>query len=1203
MWNILMKSALIIPLLAILSVSYPRHSGDYLNKVITKLQTPHIKWAKPYALGKVKVLFIVPRCIAPREIIELWQRFDVDFEAFTIAHSGLLSFESDPGAAPYDLAVEGTSIEEKSREIIEKLGKKYDAFVFANASFDVLPKEAQYKILKQVADGAGLLFVYGRYTKLPIFKRPIHEQREFIFSGVPFLGLDFFKEPQFLKALKVNKADELPSKLVETFRFGKGRIAVIQYGVGSSTYYGGHGLTPPERYSPNWHANYEYYLSLVFKSLLWTIPNKLPKISFTSLPKDGFEIDRSRLPQKLEIILQNLYGRGLKANLLAIIRDKTNKVEFSRVFPISLNSGKNALSIELPRLKCGGHFLDFIVTSPSGTENWGSVYFEVNSSLKISEFSSEREFYENGEVLGVNAVLSEQPKSQANFIIKLIDTNGRVWKKMDLPIQANQKVVQFSLNLDCPITIASMVQGELIVKGEIVDEKSFYIFIARRKIEEFLSILWGGIGCANTGLGWMAYKQLRRAGFNAILAHPSGDGSMERVLALCDFPLVCYSYRIMGGADEKGWRKDHWIRDIEDGCFYNPQLQNKAKEIVLKRIAPAMPYGVLIYSLGDENYFDYNSGFSPIALEAFRQFLQKRYGSIDNLNRIWGTNYADWSQIELLPTDEAIKRGLWAMVHEHMSFNEAEYADYHHFLANAIKSADKFAKVGAEGSLSGDLELTIKGLEFWGPYEEKRTNELLRSIAPKSLVRGNWWGGYVGSHGARAGAVILWRQLLSGAVNSSLFFNAIQSEGLLATELSYAEYFEKMLPELREIYDGIGLLIAESEVPHDGIAIHWSQASEHSVRLFSNLGTPSQSQGNLLHLLDKCGFGYRYLTTRQIENGEINRGDCRILFLGCSQAISEREAKEMQKFVKNGGIVIADVAAGIMDGYCRKLWEKDQWSSKLDELFGIERKGEPFAKQVKGSISVSLKNMKLELNDFTFRLDSSVFSAKQAFASIDGSPILIANNYGSGMAIMLNFPFPHPDSPQSIEFMRALLAIFGIKPFCRLRNEKGYFFRRFRNGEVVLIGVVRESETASETELLLENPAFVYDVRLGKFLGKLSSIVIPKDGQKVRIFALLPSLTQKFSITALGKEHKLGNLVKVLVKIGDGIRMEKRIIRLKVFRPDNTEAAYYRSFLSINGEKSLGIIPLAFNDPKGKWKVVATDVVTGVSGSATFIVR
>ncbi len=66
-----------------------RHDGAYLNKVTTKLETAHTKWAKPYARGRLKVLFVIPRTVAPREIVELWQRFDIEFEAVPIAHSSL----------------------------------------------------------------------------------------------------------------------------------------------------------------------------------------------------------------------------------------------------------------------------------------------------------------------------------------------------------------------------------------------------------------------------------------------------------------------------------------------------------------------------------------------------------------------------------------------------------------------------------------------------------------------------------------------------------------------------------------------------------------------------------------------------------------------------------------------------------------------------------------------------------------------------------------------------------------------------------------------------------------------------------------------------------------------------------------------------------------------------------------------------------
>lgn len=607
--------------------------------------------------------------------------------------------------------------------------------------------------------------------------------------------------------------------------------------------------------------------------------------------------------------------------------------------------------------------------------------------------------------------------------------------------------------------------------------------------------------------------------------------------------------------------------------------------------------------MGDENYYDYKSGFSPIGQRAFRECLKKHYGTLESLNKEWGANYADWSQIELLPREEALKRGLWQMVHERMSFCESEYADYHHFLSDAIKSVDRFARVGAEGSEPGDLEKTIDGLEIWGPYADKRGNELLRSLAPRGLVRGNWWGGYVGSHEARAGAVILWNQLLNGAVNTSLFFAAIGAEGLFATDLSFAAYFEKMLPDLREIYGGIGQLIAASEVPHDGIAVHWSQANEYAATLFSALGSPTQSQGNLLGLLDRCGFGYRYVTTRMIENGELQKGKYRVLFLACSQAISDKEAQAIREFVRGGGTVIADVAAGIMDGHCGPLWKtqdatRNTWHGQLDDLLGITRTGEPRLKQATANVTVG----NISLSDFPFRLDASVAS-RRALASVDGVPVFAVNRTGKGGAVFLNFPFPNPEHPRGTAFLKSLLAGAGLKPSCELLNSKRLTFQRFRNGDLTLIGLVRESETADNATLKLSPPAYVYDVRAGKLLGKVASLSIPKDGQRARLFSVLPAPTQRLSVQ-VGKQCRRGEILRARLRLEiGGVKPTGRIVRVQLIRPDGTEATAYRSYVTLQGAEAEVTIPFALNDPVGTWTLIATDVATGVSGRASLTLR
>ncbi len=1192
-------TACLAALLLVAGVAHARHNGDYLNQVTTKFETPHITWAKPYSGGPLKVLFVVPRTFAPREIVELWQRFDLDFQAVTIAHSGLLSFESDAGAAPYDLAVEGTSIEEKTEEILSKLDRPCDAFVFANASFDVLPMEAQYKILRRVADGAGLLFTFGRNTRLPLFSKPTTDGRDAIFSGVPLAGLDYFGEADVLKAFNVPKPADLPPKLVETFSFKQGRVAVINWGRGSGTYYGGQGLTPPERYSLDWPADYEYGLSLVFKALLWTVPSREPSVQLTGLPEDGSHLDRAALPKGLALGVRCAKAGGLKGTLAVTIRDKTNAEELKQDLPLALQQGDNTVTVPVPALKAGGHFLDLIVRSAAGAEQWGSVFFTVDSPLTLSAFGAEREFYERSEPARVKASLSAPAPAGTKLRVSLTDTDGRRYEAHEVAVPAGKTEAQLDCRFDHACTIASRLHGDLVVGDAVVDAKDQLLFVPRRSSDEFRSVIWGVGG--DTGLTWLAVRQLRDAGFNGMLNHPSADGDTERLFALGDFPLVCYSYRIMGDTDAKGWRKDAWVRDVDDACFYNPELQQKARDVVLGRIKPVIPYGPSLYTLGDENYFGYESGYSPIGLRAFRDYCRKQYPSLDALNREWGTTYADWDQVELLLQAEALKRGLWPMIHEHMGFNETEYADYHHFLTQAIKGADRFAKVGAEGSVPGDLEKTIAGLDIWGPYEDKRGNELLRSLASHDLVRGNWWGGYVGSHGARAGAAIVWDQLLNGFVNTSLFFAATGSEGLFATDLSYAGFFEKMLPELREIYGGTGQVISASEVPDDGIAIHWSQANEHAATLFSSLGSPNASQGNLLGLLDRSGFGCRYVTTSGIESGALRRSGYRVLFLACSEAISDAEAQAIRDFVAAGGTVVADVAPGLLDGHCRRLWptagDAAPWRGQLDDLLGLSRTGEPKSKQVTGSLSVPFGGRPLALSDFPFRMDTT-FTATHALGNVAGTPVFVTGQAGKGAIILLNFTFPSPEHPQAQAFMGSLLAGLGLQPFCELPGGKGYSFRRLRNGDLNLVGVIRQAETAGDATLQLSQPAFVYDVRAGKPLGKQTSLPIGKAGPRVRLFAVLSAPTEGLAIAAPNRVVRGGVLTAQLTLKTGGVKPAGRVLRVQLFRPDKREAMPYRSFVTLATAEGRVSVPFALNDPTGLWTLTATDVATGASASS-----
>ncbi|MDP6355700.1 MAG: hypothetical protein QF473_11385, partial [Planctomycetota bacterium] len=90
--------------------------------------TPHIPWAKPYARGPVRALFITHRN-AMREVIEIAQRLSMDYKVFAAETDKQL------GLADQDkwwkLTMKGTTTTELAERLRNNLKGDYDVIVIA----------------------------------------------------------------------------------------------------------------------------------------------------------------------------------------------------------------------------------------------------------------------------------------------------------------------------------------------------------------------------------------------------------------------------------------------------------------------------------------------------------------------------------------------------------------------------------------------------------------------------------------------------------------------------------------------------------------------------------------------------------------------------------------------------------------------------------------------------------------------------------------------------------------------------------------------------------------------------------------------------------------------------------------------------------------------------------------------------------------
>lgn len=1157
-----MRKLKVILCLFILSFSissFAKYNGDYLNKITTKYITPHLNWAKPLSKGKIKALFIVPRRPA-REVVEIWERMDLDIDAFIVFHSGALAIEN-----MYEGAIEGTTNYEKKQEIIKKIQNKYDVYIFGNVMLDILPSEAKYKILKNVKDGAGLVFFYNNGTKYKkIFSNPTDEAEK-ISENLSFQGF-----PSKLRNME-------PSKLIKTYKFGKGKIIVIDYPERVSTYWGGLSLTQREDYSGKWKGIYENSMALVAKSILWAA-DKTPSISvYNNSFSDNCRISQDDF-NKEKVKISLVGKKGTKGKITIRIRNELNEINYKKSFKYYLKDGKDLISFYPPFLPSGKYYFDFLVETKNGVDNFGYWTFNINSYIGKASINTDKISYENGENVKAEITTENPVKDDCEVILQLSDSPyKKIWMKKELSLPAGRKKLNISLTVKDFPTIAGYLECEIVSKKGTLGKVRKELFFPKREKEIFPRVLWDG---SNTWLPEFYEPQILNAGFTAALNHPTKDGENAKIAAIFNLKFVPYMYRIGLTPDKNGWTQEFWLRTGNkknrekykgDGSFYNPIVQQASKNVILQRIKNLPLYGPLVYSLGDENFYRYGGGYSPSEEKEFKKYLKEKYKNIEKLNKEWETNFESFDNVKHYKIDECRKEKKYAAWFDVRYFIDKEYGDYHHYLTKVIKEVDPYARVGAEGSMPGDLEYTISKLKFWGPYGDKIMNELLRSIGPDKF-KTNWWGGYVGSHGGRNSYPYpLWQPLLCGIVNGNSWYSTgPSSEGFLSVDLSYAKYFSDLLPRLKTLYNGIAQILILNKLRNDGIAIHWSYTSYTASFMDERFFNPKNSTGAFINFAYRNGLNFDFLTTKMIESGDLK--NYKILFLFGSSSISDTEKERIENFVKNGGIVVADLNPGILDGYCKYIGK-----SQLSDVFGAEIKG-------KEKFALSSVNVNKEVNGTKIS-----FKADKVFTSPE-TDVFHINNYGTGHGILLNFNLASALNTSSMEefdnFLLNLLSTAGIKKQVNITgvSKDSLIVRIRKNPDCDILGIlVSKKDIDKKIKIDLRSEKFVYKPEYG-FIKKGKTIE-EKITEPFIIFSLFDKKVPDIKVKIKNKRIKRGG--KIYISLPE---MKKgRLIRISI---GNEKGNIYNKVIILKNNSLL--IPVAYNEKTGNYKIEITDVLTGL---------
>ncbi len=1101
--------------------------------------TPHTDWAQPYAGEPTRVLlFCDGRGTNPRVGVELMQRFDVELEAVFWAR-----IVDSP-----DTHWHGGEVGEQ--RMLDLLEQDWDCFLFYGIGMDNMSSEQQYKVLKPVTEGAGLVFV-----------------------GV---GDD--------RVLKdANQIADLPPILArgpvgEAWTVGQGRAVRMPW-------------RPEIDYYEGWEVDYDYWAEQLGRAVLWAAGHEPQATMTLDVGPAHFDWNVTK-----NITLDHagtIVGDNPRARL-RVRRAGGPSIDLQER-PLQ----PRAFTWQVGSLPAGDYHADAWIVSDAGVETWTSTPFTVTSDPRVGGVLLDSDWGEVGDRISGRAIVEGAPGPDDRLRVGLFDRRGRLLAQQTTPAAAGETRFQFGIEPWMPMLVR--VDAALFRNppgdepASVIDSAYAYCRVTQRHRGRFNFLIW------DTPSGTLApYAEQSLAEHSVTLQLKSGNPPL--MLSAFDIAWVPYTTRIMTPKTEDGIMEPFcW----NDEAAVQAHVQAKAEDYI-----PARQHGVFVWSLGDE-VTTTGSCLSPYCAEAYRGYLQEVYGDLDALNASWGTDFTDWAQVGLSregDNEEAnsLAEGNYPRWFDRQAFQSWNFVQFCRAYAEAYSAIDPLARTGFEGagrfSAGDDLDLIIRSNGFWSPYPGV-ADEVIRSIAPRDFPRSNWMG-Y--TKDADSLLAKYWRMVTRGcdAVWWWRWDCIGRFHGWLAPDLRPFPAVAEILEDTQFVRDGLGDLLLHSEMLDDGIAMLYSYPSTFACEVEDGPGYGSYESAHVAfhNIVRDLGYQFRYVTDRMMRLGEFEADRYRLLILPRIEALGPEEAQVIRDFVAGGGVVIADVRPAIYDGHCKPLAQ-----GLLDEVFGISTSGRAAAAvgPAEPADGMTLESLAV---DPTVTVTTGV-----ARGEADGVPLIITNRFGDGAAVLLNFtaaslpPLGVADTPAAVaDLMLDLIGRAGEHPpAMRLRTADGDRLRnievtRWQDGDIQIVSLFRQSGSRETATVVLPAARHVYDLRTGEHLGETARFQAEVVPCRAGFFALtgLPVATPDLRVEPASPARGTVATASISVAGAEGLHAFK-----VTARAGDAPLDWLDQVVIAGAEPVEFAVPLAYNDPAGEYTITARELFSRGDTSTTVNVQ
>jgi hypothetical protein len=307
------------------------------------------------------------------------------------------------------------------------------------------------------------------------------------------------------------------------------------------------------------------------------------------------------------------------------------------------------------------------------------------------------------------------------------------------------------------------------------------------------------------------------------------------------------------------------------------------------------PYRPLFTNLGDEpGIADLSAAwdfdFSQPSLSGMRIWLKDQYGTLDALNREWGSQFKQWNDVVPPTTTEAMARS---------DGNYASWSDFKDWMnlsfARAVGAGTMAVHAGAPGALSA-----IEGAQMpgWGGYDYSRLSQavdvmemydaggnidIARSFNPHLvLLTTSSWDQPDAQH-------LAWRAFLRGARGMVLWDD---DEAFVAQDGSVSGRGQTAASFFTAVHGPLGRLLMASQTRRDPVAVLYSPASFRVQWILDHRGLGAAwtqrgaqdenednavraAQRRTLERLAQLGLTPRFVSDAQVSEGILRKAGYR----------------------------------------------------------------------------------------------------------------------------------------------------------------------------------------------------------------------------------------------------------------------------------------------------------------------------------------